>query len=198
VHQFAGDSEGNLYTAEVFGGRAQKFVPRPGADPAHFFKAVPLVPKTATATGGTGPAPLQSIFTGHGSANFSGSWKLAQADPPVPAGRGGRGAGGGGIFGAAPATLTITQSGNQISLQIGAEQENFTLDDKITEATPGDISGLRTHAHWDGEKLHLHFNRGINFGRDVLSLDGGTLTVVRDLESGGGSTTRTLTYTKAS
>ncbi len=28
------DQEGNLYTAEVFNGRAQKFRPKPGADPA--------------------------------------------------------------------------------------------------------------------------------------------------------------------
>ena len=35
VHRISVDSEGNLYTAEVWGGRAQKFVPRPGADQSH-------------------------------------------------------------------------------------------------------------------------------------------------------------------
>ncbi len=34
VHQFSVDSAGNLYAAETFGGRTQKFAPRPGADPA--------------------------------------------------------------------------------------------------------------------------------------------------------------------
>jgi sugar lactone lactonase YvrE len=34
VHQFSVDTEGNLYTAEVWGGRAQKFRPKRGADPA--------------------------------------------------------------------------------------------------------------------------------------------------------------------
>jgi hypothetical protein len=34
VHQFGVDSAGNLYTAEVHSGRPQKFVPKPGADPA--------------------------------------------------------------------------------------------------------------------------------------------------------------------
>jgi hypothetical protein len=34
THQFSVDQDGNLYTAEVWGGRAQKFVPRKGADPA--------------------------------------------------------------------------------------------------------------------------------------------------------------------
>ena len=48
VHQFSSDSEGNLYTAEVFGGRPQKFRPRPGADPSHFFKQVPLMPKKSS------------------------------------------------------------------------------------------------------------------------------------------------------
>ena len=34
THQFGVDQEGNLYTAEVWAGRPQKFVPRKGADPA--------------------------------------------------------------------------------------------------------------------------------------------------------------------
>ena len=33
-HQITVDQEGNLYVAEVFGGRVQKFRPKPGADPA--------------------------------------------------------------------------------------------------------------------------------------------------------------------
>jgi peptidylamidoglycolate lyase len=37
VHQFSVDGEGNLYTAEVFGGRAQKFRPKRGADPARII-----------------------------------------------------------------------------------------------------------------------------------------------------------------
>jgi hypothetical protein len=34
VHQFSVDSDGNLYAAETFGGRTQKFRPRPGVDRA--------------------------------------------------------------------------------------------------------------------------------------------------------------------
>ena len=37
VHAFSTDSEGNLYTAEVWGGRAQKFRPKPGADPTQLI-----------------------------------------------------------------------------------------------------------------------------------------------------------------
>jgi len=33
-HQISVDQDGNLYAAEVFNGRIQKFTPRPGADPA--------------------------------------------------------------------------------------------------------------------------------------------------------------------
>ena len=35
VHQFSVDQEGNLYTAEAYHGRAEKFRPKPGADPAN-------------------------------------------------------------------------------------------------------------------------------------------------------------------
>ena len=33
-HAMTVDQDGNLYTAEVFAGRVQKFRPKPGADPA--------------------------------------------------------------------------------------------------------------------------------------------------------------------
>jgi hypothetical protein len=34
VHEITTDQMGNLYVAEVFNGRAQKFQPKPGVDPA--------------------------------------------------------------------------------------------------------------------------------------------------------------------
>jgi hypothetical protein len=34
VHEFSTDQLGNLFTAEVFNGRAQMFRPKPGVDPA--------------------------------------------------------------------------------------------------------------------------------------------------------------------
>jgi peptidylamidoglycolate lyase len=39
VHQFAVDAAGNLYAAETFGGRTQKFRPKSGADPAKLVGA---------------------------------------------------------------------------------------------------------------------------------------------------------------
>jgi sugar lactone lactonase YvrE len=38
MRQMSVDSEGNLYVAEVFNGRVQKFRPKPGADPATLIR----------------------------------------------------------------------------------------------------------------------------------------------------------------
>jgi hypothetical protein len=48
-HQLTVDQEGNLYIAEVFGGRVQKFAPKPGADKAKMV-GMELKPGTATST----------------------------------------------------------------------------------------------------------------------------------------------------
>ena len=146
-----------------------------------------------------------AVTPAQGHANFSGTWKLASVVPPVPAGRG-RGAGGGGIAGPyaetmlaqAPDTLVIEQSASQVTVQIGAAKAIYTLDDKTKSTPEGDVLALKTRAHWDGAKLHLHYKQGMNWGRDALTLSDTMLTAVRDLESGGQSTTRTLTYTKSS
>ena len=140
------------------------------------------------------------------AANFSGTWKLSAVDPPVAAGRGGRGAGGGGIGGpyaetilaAAPDSIVIAQTGSQLTVQIGSAKAVYTLDNKTSSDPPGEVLALKTRAHWEAGKLHLHYKQGMNWGRDILTVSGPTLTLVRDLESGGASTTRTLTYNKAS
>jgi hypothetical protein len=41
IHQMSVDSEGNLYGADSFGGRVQKFRPRAGADRAKLIGAPP-------------------------------------------------------------------------------------------------------------------------------------------------------------
>ena len=141
------------------------------------------------------------------SPSFGGTWKLTEANPPVQAGRGGGGGARGGgiagpyaetILGQAPDTLIITQTGAQMTVQIGSAKAVYTLDNKTMSVPDGDVMALKTRAHWDGAKLHLHFKQGMNWGRDILSVSGSTLTLVRDLESGGQSTTRTLTYSKTS
>jgi hypothetical protein len=148
---------------------------------------------------------LSAVARAQSGANFSGTWKLTKADPPLDTGRGrgGAPAGGGGaaydenMFSAAPSALVVTQSANSISVKAGSETATYTLDDKLTVIPPNDLNALKTHAHWDGASLHLHYKEGMNFGRDVLTMSGGTLTIQRDLESGGGSTTRILTYSKS-
>ena len=156
---------------------------------------------------------LPVILRSQGIPNFSGTWKIAQIDPPVdprngrPPGPGG-GLGGGGdaenaygasireIFAQAPQMFVITQAANQITVQLGSEKESYTLDDKPMVTPAGDMNALKTWAHWDGAKLHLHFKKGMNWGRDIQSMSDGKLVVLRDIESGGGSTTYTLTYSK--
>ena len=157
---------------------------------------------------------LPAILRAQGTANFSGTWKVEKIDPPVDPRNGrppapGGGLGGGGdadnaygasireIFAQAPQTIVIAQSANQITVQLGPEKESYTLDDKLTVTPAGDLNGLKTRAHWDGTKLHLHFKKGMNWGRDILSLSDGKMVVLRDVESGGGSTTFTITYSKA-
>jgi hypothetical protein len=48
VHQFSVDSAGNLYAAETFGGRTQKFRPKPGADPSKLIGAPVRLMETRT------------------------------------------------------------------------------------------------------------------------------------------------------
>jgi hypothetical protein len=156
---------------------------------------------------------LPFISRAQGVPNFSGSWKLAQVDPPVdprnghpPAAGGGLGGGGDAdnaygasireIFAQAPPSIIIAQAADQITVQLGSEKESYTLDDKQNVDPPGDVNGLKTWAHWDGAKLHLHFKKGMNWGRDILSLNNGKLTVLRDVESGGGSTTFAITFSR--
>ena len=132
--------------------------------------------------------------------SFAGNWKLEKAEPLPNAGRGGGGGRGPAndesSFGAVTQMVTISQTASNVLVQTGPKKASYTLDGKQTVVPPGDVNGLKTWAHWEGSKLHLHYKQGMNWGRDILSLDGGSLSVVRDIESGGGSTTRTIIYAK--
>src|SRR5439155_17345066 len=147
------------------------------------------------------------------TVNFPGTWKMDKADPPAdprngrpPAGGGGAGGGGDAnnpygasirdLFVQAPASLVITQTAMEMTVRVGNEKTSYTLDDKMSVVPPGDVLALKTHAHWEGQTLHLHFKKGMNWGRDILSMEGGKLLVVRDVESGGASTTFKITYSK--
>jgi hypothetical protein len=127
------------------------------------------------------------------AADFSGTWKLNKVEPPQTGSIGG---GNDATFGAITDTVVISQTSKDLTFQNGSMNAVYTLDGNTTVTPPGDVSGLKTRAHWDGSKLHLHYKRGQNWARDVLSVNGNTLTILRDLDSGGRSTTRTLTYTR--
>src|SRR5262245_56477450 len=139
---------------------------------------------------------LPGIARAQSNANFSGTWMLNKIEPPPPPGGGGIGGGGGEAFGAVARTVVIGQTGGNLTFQSGSMKAVYTLDGNTTVTPPGDVNGLKTRAHWEGSKLHLHYKRGQNWCRDVLTVNGSTLTILRDLESGGGSTNRTIKYTK--
>jgi len=147
------------------------------------------------------------------SVNFSGTWKMDKIEPPTDPRNGrspgsGGGAGGGGdanteyaasirdLFAQAPDSLVITQTAKELTVQVGSAKASYTLDDKMMAVPAGDVNALKTHSHWEGQKLHLHFKKGMNWGRDILSVEGGKLVVLRDVESGGASTTFKITYSK--
>jgi hypothetical protein len=44
MHQISADQDGNLFIAEVFGGRTQKYRPKPGADPTQLVRGRSLMP----------------------------------------------------------------------------------------------------------------------------------------------------------
>jgi hypothetical protein len=141
---------------------------------------------------------LSAIAGAQTNPNFSGTWMLSKIEPPPPPRGGGIGGGGDETFGAIVQTVVIAQTARDLTFQNGSLRAVYTLDGNATVTPPGDVNGLKTTAHWDGSKLHLHYKRGQNWCRDVLSINGNTLTILRDLEWGGGSTTRTITYTKTS
>ena len=138
-------------------------------------------------------ATIFGVVRAQTNTNFSGTWTLSKVEPPSTGSIGG---GGDSTFGATTQAVVISQTGNDLTFQSGSTSAVYMLNGDTTITPAGDVNGLKTRAHWDGSKLHLHYKRGQNWCRDVLSVNGNTLTILRDLDSGGRSTTRTLTYTK--
>lgn len=135
--------------------------------------------------------------------DFSGTWKFATSNPPNYPGSAG--------WGVPSPTIVLKQSAIEItveSAQFGGQMHIvYKLDgsDTIWEAAATTQSGSnavvkwRTKARWDGNKLILFtWNTALNQLRDILSLSGGALTIVRATEQPGPSTNATLTYSKGS
>ena len=137
-----------------------------------------------------------------GRPNFSGTWKHVSSTPANYPGSNG--------WGVPSPTIVVTQSATELTIeggQFGATPMKvvYKLDgsDTIWDGTSSSQSGStavvkwRTKASWDGSRLVLYtWNTALNQMRDIFSLAGGTLTIVRATEQPGPSTNATLTYTK--
>jgi hypothetical protein len=136
--------------------------------------------------------------------NFAGTWKYVSSTPPNYPGSNG--------WGVPSPTVMVTQTGTELTIesgQFGATSMKvvYKLDgtDTVWDGTSSSQSGStavvkwRTKASWDGNRLVLYtWNTALNQMRDIMSLSGGQLTIVRATEQPGPSTNATLTYTKGS
>ena len=146
-----------------------------------------------------------------GKPDFSGTWKMVKQDPPAAAPRGGQ-RGGTRALEVSPATIVITQRGNDMTFESvmsdGWHRKlEFKLDFEMTvnplpEGGDGGEPRLngptKTRARWMGDQLYLHLTQGIGQRRDILGMKGSMLSVRRDYETPGGSGTIYLTFEKVS
>jgi hypothetical protein len=154
--------------------------------------------------------------------NFSGSWTLSQGGTVGAPGfargaRGGGGGGRGGGAGAAPQSLTVTQTGTQITIERtmaggAVTSATYNLDGSDSGNLLGDVFLSKSKVSWDGAKLVIATTK--DFGevasggitqentKEVYSLDGAVLTVSTTLPGTpampAGGQTRTLVYNKKS
>jgi len=144
--------------------------------------------------------------------DFSGSWSLdpAKSDGVPAAGRRGGGGGGRGGGAAVATSLTVTQTATQITIDRtmaqGATSAVYKLDASESTNVQGDVFLSRSRVSWDGPKLVITTRKDLGLtptgpmaeeSKEVLSLDGGVLTVVATTRIGpAGEQTRKLVYNK--
>ena len=137
-----------------------------------------------------------------GKPDFSGTWKYQSTTPPDYRG-------GGAGWGSASPTVVITQTATELTVDsshYGATPMKvvYKLDgsDNIWDGPWKTQTGTiqtkwRTRGKWDGSKLVLTvWNMALNQTRDILTLNGGNLSISRANEAPGGGTNATLTYGK--
>ena len=148
-------------------------------------------------------AILPGVASAQGRPNFSGTWKFVSSSPPNYPGSNG--------WGVPSPTIVVTHTATEFTIESGQFGSTpmkvvYKLDgsDTIWEGPSSSQSGStaivkwRTKASSDGNRLVLYtWNTALNQLRDILTLSGGTLTIVRATEQPGPSTNATLTYTKA-
>ena len=136
-----------------------------------------------------------------GKPDFSGTWRFATSDPPGYKGSAG--------WGVPSSTIVIRQSENELAIvsdQYGTPMRvaykldgSETIWDAPESSQTGTTIKWRTKARWDGTKLILYtWNTALNQMRDILTLSGTSLTIVRATEQPGPSTNATLNYSKGS
>jgi hypothetical protein len=144
------------------------------------------------------------VVSGQARPDFSGTWKHVSSVPANYPGSNG--------WGIPSPTIVIKQSAAELAIESGQFGRQpmkvvFKLDgaDTVWDGPSSSQSGStaivkwRTKASWDGNRLVLYtWNTALNQMRDIMSVSGNTLTVVRATEQPGPSTNATLTYTKAS
>lgn len=214
VHQIAADSEGNMYGAEVFGGRTQKFVPKPNANPNDLFWGRELAPRTpvkpistVTMAAPNAAATVARVNPNTPMPNLGGTWNYDKARSQM-AGSGGMGSG----VSEPPIAMTVKQSAKEITISMKFASENagrpltavFTLDGMVSQVPdpedPRPSYNYKRIATWDGARLILRTIHGLTNVREVWVLEGNELKMQRAAQSPGGadSATRNLVYSKGS
>ena len=144
--------------------------------------------------------------------DFSGTWifDAARSDPAPPVGRRGGGGGGRGGGGGVAASLSVTQTATQITIDRtmsqGATSGVYKLDASESTNSLGDVFLSRSKTSWDGAKLVITTRKDMGLGpngplseesKEVFSLDGGVLTIVATTRIAPASEqTRKLVYNR--
>lgn len=144
---------------------------------------------------------LPFVARAQGKPDFSGTWTLDTAkSDPAPAGRGGGGA----------ATLTIKQTGTELSIQSegrqGPQTMTYKLDgseSKNEQMGRGGAQTIVSKAKWDGASLVIESTREIQgmsiATKEVRTLDGGgkEMKVATTTQTPQGEQKRNVVYTKS-
>jgi len=147
-------------------------------------------------------AALPVVVSAQARPDFSGTWAHASSMPANYPGSNG--------WGIPSPTIVITQNAAELAIESGQFGRQpmkvvFKLNgtDTVWEGPSSSQSGStaivkwRTKASWDGTRLVLYtWNTALNQMRDIMSVSGNTLTIVRATEQPGPSTNATLTYTR--
>jgi hypothetical protein len=150
-----------------------------------------------------GAVILPFTASAQGKPDFSGTWTLdAAKSDPAPAGRGGGGGGAG--------TMTIKQTGTELSIQTegrqGPQTMTYKLDgseSKNEQMGRGGAQTVVSKAKWDGASLVIDSTRDVQgmsiTTHEVRKLDSGgkEMKVETTIQTPQGEQKRNVVYTKS-